>query len=599
MNLEDRLKSHLQEENQRTVVAGAGSDAAMSRAAQRKRRATGSVAAAMLFVVGVLGVSALALRDDGNATSNIALETETDAATPESSDTAAPAESTAPSSVVTVGTADVSSEAFPLAGWSRELFVTDNGVYYALATVPGEVQLDPNEPWVEPDQAIYRSDDGTNWSHTDQGSSWIARLDEHDGVLYALGTAPGSSEAALLLGTSTDDGANWNTTELWLPRAETNSAIPMSPSLSSSLAVGNSGVLAAGVVSYYPDFWAMLAPDEIEAGYSIEPREEGVVVVNYNDPEFQASMPPEVIPCEEFADMPDEDKDRLVDVEPEFAAQLENCLPLEEFENIELPEPMMPPVVRTMSWDELGITMEESLGQGQVDATLFLSNDGGNTFADVAWPFGNEWLMSLDATDSGFVATTFDNMAEDDMVGSDVPPIPTGSVWTSADGVTWAKVSSNIGESQAIGQVGDALVSIDWNGTVFRSTDSGDSFSSSRPFTAGEDSYVTASSIAASGVAIVTATYNGTNGYEEAAEPISDEAYVETYEPDTFAVYFSTDGVNWKSIDLSAEMPNLIYVSDVVIVDGTAHVMGAIATDSPDAQRYGLGESQIIRVDFD
>ena len=69
---------------------------------------------------------------------------------------------------------------------------------------------------IRPDQAIYSTSDGEHWTTADQHKSWIADLTEHDGVLYAIGSAPGATanDVTYQLATSHDGGRAWTDSNL-------------------------------------------------------------------------------------------------------------------------------------------------------------------------------------------------------------------------------------------------------------------------------------------------------------------------------------------------------------------------------------------------
>ena len=90
--------------------------------------------------------------------------------------------------------------------------VVGDDVMYVLSTAPGtrwEDFPDGNVP-----RAVYTSTDGSGWESHDLSGNSVIDLALHDGVLYTLGTAPGTSEGsvALEIGKSADGAESFETT---------------------------------------------------------------------------------------------------------------------------------------------------------------------------------------------------------------------------------------------------------------------------------------------------------------------------------------------------------------------------------------------------
>ncbi|CAN5835229.1 hypothetical protein BH23ACT5_BH23ACT5_23040 [soil metagenome] len=98
-------------------------------------------------------------------------------------------------------------------GWLQGT-ATDGSTLYALSTAPGtswEAFPDGNVP-----KAIYASSDGRTWTAYPLETPWVSGIGAHDGLLYAVGTAPGAAEGSvnIQVGVSQDDGALFETVSL-------------------------------------------------------------------------------------------------------------------------------------------------------------------------------------------------------------------------------------------------------------------------------------------------------------------------------------------------------------------------------------------------
>jgi hypothetical protein len=191
MELEQQLRDALHAGSAELHLHGAGADAVRRRAYRRRHRARRGLATA--GVVGLVGAGITAWQHRPADDTLVSL----------GGGEQRPGEGPAPELVWRLVDGTV---AFPSVHLS-----TVGGVTYALATAPGTTGQPDDQPTP---QAVYRTRDGQRWevATVAGGGSWIADLSERDGVLYAVGTAPGASDAdvGFRLGRSTDGGARWD-----------------------------------------------------------------------------------------------------------------------------------------------------------------------------------------------------------------------------------------------------------------------------------------------------------------------------------------------------------------------------------------------------
>ena len=234
MSFEDQLRDALHQDSEQLVVVGTGTESVKRRAHRRRNRSRAGIAT--LAAAGVVGsaVAVAQLRpDDEQAT--VAVQ---------------------PSK---------SSEPIPELAWrtvagtvsSPGQVATVDGVTYVHGTAPGAG--DPNNQ--NPDKFLYKTEDGEHWSSQPVGANkWISSLSERDGVLYGVGTAPGTADSiGVQLTTSDNDGASWSAAtklpyEFTVPKANV-------PFFTSSAATGARGATATVVLAsaqFSPDVSAAL-----------------------------------------------------------------------------------------------------------------------------------------------------------------------------------------------------------------------------------------------------------------------------------------------------------------------------------------------------
>ena len=138
-------------------------------------------------------------------------------------------------------------------------FTTAGGVTYALSTAPG---VSPSGS--SGGQAIYATSDGEHWTSANQGTPWISDLTGNNGVLYAVGTAPGSgaSDVTYRLGTSSDGGNTWSDADLPFDLSTPSATVPISRSSFVQLASGPTATVAVLSEAFSPDLTALIAQRE-------------------------------------------------------------------------------------------------------------------------------------------------------------------------------------------------------------------------------------------------------------------------------------------------------------------------------------------------
>jgi hypothetical protein len=305
------------------------------------------------------------------------------------------------------------------------VFAGSDGVYYALGTAPGtrfEDYPDGDVP-----QALYRSTDGMTWQSSALGEKpWIADLSERDGVLYALGTAPGSrSDVTPRFGVSSDGGATWNEGDLPTTAAPPAGATVEleSSSVQSSLAVGAGAMVATVRTNYWFDLDALLTPEERAQNMFASVGDAGI--------EVQAPIEP--------------DRSCLDNLRTEATAPAAAVEPTPE--DLGAQCFVEPPVVRTKPWSELGISGMQDLAVDE----MFVSNDGESWHA-VSSPFAAGDYVEVTATPDGFFATGTRYSRD----GSD----PETTFARSTDGEVWEPFTTDVGSVSRAGVVGSSLVGV-------------------------------------------------------------------------------------------------------------------------------------------
>jgi hypothetical protein len=257
MDLEHELRRSLQRLGESIDLPAPGVDAVVrtARRRHRRRQAVGAATTAALAVVTTIGVVRVAGDEDGGDDFR---------SLDDGPATVAPG----PADPLQWSVLDPDGEL----GFVRASVTGGDGTIYALSTAPGEASFDGSAP-----QVLWTSIDGQDWAqHEAPADLSISTLSEHDGVLYAIGTAPATATVdggsfAPVVGTSTDDGANWDvgTLPVQLPTPTQGIATSIG---GTSLASGAAGTLAA--ISTYDH----LTGDVADSRYGWEIREDGIAL---------------------------------------------------------------------------------------------------------------------------------------------------------------------------------------------------------------------------------------------------------------------------------------------------------------------------------
>jgi hypothetical protein len=365
----------------------------------------------------------------------------------------------------------------------------DGGVVYALSTGPGvraEDYPDGDEP-----RALYRLGDDGTWEPValDGDRPRASDVSGTGGLLYAVSTGPASegSDAVAHLSTSDDGGDTWHSEDV--PRLDPPStAVDWESYSSVGIESAGSTTLAIVTTRFSPPvdtLFPELAESDESTDYSVETRDEGLVLVRYpvaserpEDPEgSRVATPPSTAGADGAAGA-NGSASRQVQADGAGSAS--------EGED-----------VRTVPWTELGVDGPDAL------ATRFqLFTRSGDAWEPVtAQPDAFAGLDGIELASAG-----------DRFVVVGWPDHDGGStVLTSPDGVSWTPVAG-APQEQIVG-VGPALVKIPAEGvTLSVSGDAGASWSEvDLAEVAGVDpgSLVVASDTGPLGLALTVTARNG------------------------------------------------------------------------------------------
>lgn len=394
-----------------------------------------------------------------------------------------------------------------------------DGLLYALSTAPGST-------WEEhPDgdfpRAVYRSDDGATWSEVARfDDPWIAGIDDGaGGLLYAVGTAPATDGAGPAVGvhaTSTDGGVTWTDHPLPSSPVTPDPALPLDGSFTEPrMAASGETAVYTLTTRYFVDWDQFVPIEHLDGDNFAEPTVDGLEVVRYEaDPSDAA--------CAEADRAPVPVDDDGVPAE---------C----SIERV---------VVATTPWADLGVSDPFSSSASE----LFVST-GGAEPTPVAWPFGDDQVLELEGVDGGFVALTVRYDTDD-----------TGTrLWHSADGASWVQGTLPMSWVDAVGTMGGRLVAVGGDDSpdllIARSDDGGATWVTEPlpvPDSAGLGDFVTAATVTDHGAVVVVDRYVGSAR--------------------STVILHSSDGTTWSSISTSdAGLPADASIHQAfVAADGTA-----------------------------
>jgi hypothetical protein len=471
----DQLRDTLRRETQHIQPVGLGVETVQRRGRRRRNRGRALVAVGAATCVAGLGVTVLE-RGSG-APNRVAVGAQP----------TAPVTPALEFRVVDGTVSDASTH-----------FTTAAGVTYDLATAPGIAA-----PGTDPGQAIYATSDGEHWTTATQDKSWITDLTQRDGVLYAIGTAPGSDAGGVQyrVGTSTDGGGSWSDTDLPFDLSSPSATVPLTRSSDVHLASGSSESVAVLSEVFSPDLSALIAA-RTPGHTNVTARQTDK---GYNLVDLSACIA---------------DKAGLA-LRAQSAASLAKVRAVGTCADA--------PVLGTISWSDIGLS-----GPGDLARNEELVSTDGTHWSSVAAPTTAD-VNDLVATNDGFLLlATADNPA----TGTQLSPTPATTLMRSTDARTWTNVSVPAGLNvQAVS--GASILAEDASGTLETSTDGGTTWnatSTAALLPAGTPaSSVTASDVGPLGFAVLVSTNPTPN------DPT----------PGHDHLLFSTDGVTWTTTDLS------------------------------------------------
>ncbi len=370
------------------------SDVDAREAKRRKMLVFGGAAVAVL--VGFVGLYAALSWIAGSLTSDPTIPSPR-------ADAAAPPEAAGPAPTVVIAepveaAADLDWYAIeaPL-GFASRLFATEAGTFYALSTVPGQAIN-----WPVPN-AIYKSADGENWDIISLDNTISATdMAASGGSLYLIGTGPSNRDIdeapEVMVSTSTDDGNSWTETLLPTVAAPPGGAPIQWANVNMRIGATPDAVVATVHSQYFLDYSRMVPAEFAGGEFGYQPTADGVEVIDHR------IMEEMYMECERElgAGLGEEDA---------ISAECQALFNGDQSAGS----------IGFVTWGEMGLAD----GTEPVFSELFVSADG-IEFEAVDSPFapGTD-IQGLFATDEGFIAVEWQAGRQ--------------SIWTSADGVTWAR----------------------------------------------------------------------------------------------------------------------------------------------------------------
>ena len=479
----DQLRDALRREMQHIEPVGLGLETVQRRG--RGRRNRGRAAGALATATCVAAVGFAVTHHDSGAQHQLAVGAQTGAA----------------------GDAAPTLEFRTVAGtvsYSTSHFTTPGGVTYSLSTAPGVA-----DGMKQPDQAIYASSDGEHFTTANQHKSWIADLTERDGVLYAIGTAPGATanDTTYQLATSHDGGQGWNESNLPFDVTAPNATVPMTHSDVVQVARGSSTTVALMTSNYWPNLDALVA-ERTPGHANVSTRQ---TAAGFDLVDLSACVSAKV------------QAERGIAADP-TATTLGSRAAVEA-------KCATPPVLGTITWGDIGLSGASDLRRQQ----MLVSSDG--THWNTASAPASEFVRDLVATNDGFLLLS-ENTTDPANGGR---PTNNSTLLRSTDATHWTPVSTPPGVTiQAI--AGDRVIGIDAAGAVQTSTDGGTTWTATAmapllpagaPAVAPDATTADAGPL---GFAVVANADSNPNDGSRGADYL----------------LFSTDGVNWSTTALAS-----------------------------------------------
>lgn len=221
MNLEDRLRSHMNEQMQALdMQPGDPNDLGASRSTTQRALLTGVTA---LAVVALAGFAFFSVAPDGSDIQATDTEesqaelggdqgAEQDGGEGSGDDQGDSVATGAVTTDVTFTPIDAKNGPSP---WNQSKSFSTGDNYYVLSTAPGKVKV-PTGMASEEEYAkfyrpntIYHFNRSTGWQNTTIEDRYVSSLTQDGDTLYLLSTGAPNGGTDLTLGTSSDDGQNW------------------------------------------------------------------------------------------------------------------------------------------------------------------------------------------------------------------------------------------------------------------------------------------------------------------------------------------------------------------------------------------------------
>lgn len=282
-------------------------------------------------------------------------------------------------------------------GLSNRMLMADNGAFYALSTVPGNLAV-----WPVP-KAIYKSGDGENWDIIDLDDS----MSGHDmaikgSSIFLIGTSPATQSfqdpPEVLISASSDDGVSWTQTLLPTETQPPEGTRVEWANVQMRIGANADSVVAVVNSQYNLDYRALVPPEFAGNDFGYQATADGVNVMDYR------LLDELHIGCEEAGARAEEPGQMPPECEALFNGDESAAS------------------VGFVTWAEMGLPD----GGQPVFAEMFVSTDGEN-FEAVESPFmpGGE-VNAFHATDTGFVAVEWPVNGH------------AQNVWWSPDGREWS-----------------------------------------------------------------------------------------------------------------------------------------------------------------
>jgi hypothetical protein len=409
---DDRLASYLSE-RAATIPVPPGDPAAIVRRATRRRRRRGAtVGVAATLVLALVAVAAGVLDRGG--------QNELEVAAPGATVVESPFEWTE---------VDVDGGL----GWARAATATADGSVYSLSTAPGATTVDAHDPWEA--ATLYRSTDGLAWEAAALPDDlWAASLAARGDRLYALGTAPASAGAEVVL--ASNDGDAWEQATIDVGVADLFARFGDEVQLTGMhVADGPGGPVVAVVVRALLDLDERL-PADVAANGHWQTTSAGVDVMGM-DP--ACTVPTSTVVGEDGA-APSAQLPTLEEQDQAAAAIADDP-----------DHPCAQPVVEaSFTWADLGVPADlAALVDGQI-RVVAPDEDGAGDVVEVPVE-GSLVTSDLVALDDGLALVVSTQGSLGDR--------PSQQVLRSADGVTWeADLAAALpGHVTAVGELGGRL----------------------------------------------------------------------------------------------------------------------------------------------